>query len=109
MRTEYKRIIDELYFCEVQCIRCFNATMGDGKSPMRRCIQLTQDCAAICRLTAQLMERESENAQDFLRLCADICMKCAAESRQYQSELCQGCADACLKCAALLIREHAVS
>ncbi len=66
---------------------------------MVRCIALDIDCAAICRVAAGFMARDSENAPALCGLCAEICEACGAECRKFDMEHCKACADACRHCA----------
>ena len=66
---------------------------------MARCIALDMDCAAICRLAAGHMSRDSEFATQVCRLCADICQACGDECGKHQHDHCRACAQACRHCA----------
>jgi hypothetical protein len=57
-------MIDVLQFCAAQCTHCYDAFRL--KMDMST-IMYNQDCADLCRLTAQLLERKSENADIFLK------------------------------------------
>jgi hypothetical protein len=107
---ENKKLIDELYFCSAQCTHCYDACMiSEEKVLLERCRMFNQDCADICRLTAQVFERDSENAESFLKLCAEICELCAAECEKHSHlEHCKKCANACRKCADLCLHKEAV-
>jgi predicted DCC family thiol-disulfide oxidoreductase YuxK len=48
------------------------------KMDMSTVIMYNQDCADLCRLTAQLLERKSENADIFLTALV-MCERCASE------------------------------
>lgn len=61
---------------------------------------LDADCAAICRLAASAMARDSEMAKQICRLCSEICLACANECGRHSHNHCQACASACRKCAA---------
>ena len=95
-----KKIINELYFCAAQCMHCYDGCqMEKEKSELERCMMFDKDCEEICRLTAQLLERNSENAEYFLKLCAEMCERCAAECEKHNHEHCKKCTEACRKCA----------
>ncbi|HEY0029879.1 MAG TPA: four-helix bundle copper-binding protein [Bacteroidia bacterium] len=98
---ENKKLIDELHFCAAQCNHCYDACqMEKDKEELKRCMVLDLDCADICRLTAQVLERNSETADLFLKFCAEICEKCAEECDKHsQLEHCKKCAEACHRCA----------
>lgn len=98
---EYENLIDELYYCASQCARCYHGCQKeDMKDMLERCMMLDQDCEELCRLTAQVLERGSENGPAFAALCAEICDACAEEcERHADMEHCKSCAEACRKCA----------
>jgi hypothetical protein len=98
---EKKKIIDELYFCAAQCTHCYDACQREKeKEKLQHCMMLDQDCADICRLTGQLGERKSESLDLFLKLCIDICEKCAEECEKHSHlEHCKKCAETCRQCA----------
>jgi hypothetical protein len=96
-----QQLIDELDRCAGQCTHCYDACqMEKEKNKLQRCMMFDQDCADICRLCGQVLERNSENTASFLKLCAELCEKCAAECEKYADmEHCKKCAEACRKCA----------
>ena len=98
---ESKKIIDELYFCAAQCENCYNACQQEeDKDQLKYCMISDQDCGEICRLTGQILERNSENGDLFLKLCAEICEKCAVECEKHSHfEHCKECSEVCSKCA----------
>ena len=100
---ENKKIIEDLYFCAAQCNHCYDACNAEKeKKDLQRCMMFDQDCADICRLTGQLLERNSDNTDLFLRLCGKICEKCATECEKHLNmEHCKKCAEACRKCSAM--------
>lgn len=98
---ENKKIIDELYFCAAQCAYCYNGCqMEKEKDEFTTCMAYDKDCEDICRLTAQFIERNSDNSELLLKICGEICQKCAAECEKHSHlEHCMKCAEACKKCA----------
>jgi hypothetical protein len=98
---ENKEMIDELYFCAGQCTHCYDGCQREmEKEQLERCMKLDLDCADICRLTGQILERSSENVDLFLKLCGRICEKCSMECEKHSHlEHCKKCAEACKKCA----------
>jgi hypothetical protein len=107
MENGIDKMIEELYSCAAECLRCHSACQHEKEKDMLvRCMMLDQDCEDICRLTAQLYERDSENAELFTKLCSDICEKCAEECEKHaHMEHCKKCAEACRHCAETC-REH---
>ena len=70
-------------------------------------MMLDQDCADICRLTGQLLGRNSESADKFIKLCGEICLDCATECNKHDAEHCRICAEACSGCAEMCVEyEH---
>lgn len=105
-----KTLIDELYFCAAQCVHCYDACRIDKeKDKLERCMMLDKDCEDICRLTAQVLERSSENSSLFLELCSQICTKCAEECDKHSHlEHCKKCAEVCHKCAEMCRQEQLI-
>jgi hypothetical protein len=59
------------------------------KENMSTVIMYNQDCADLCRLTAQLLERKSDNAI-FFKTALVMCERCASECEKYpQMEHCK--------------------
>lgn len=97
---EKQKMIDVLYFCAAQCTHCYDACHLEKEDNMKLCMMHDQDCAEICRLTGQLLDRNSSNADLFLKLCAQMCERCANECDKHKNvEHCGKCAEACRKCA----------
>jgi len=59
---------------------------------MVECIRLDIDCAAICRLAASYMSRDSAYAVDLCRLCAGVCQACGEECARHPQALQGVCA-----------------
>lgn len=100
--NRFSECIDACYRCADACDHCSVACLSeDNVKEMERCIRLDMDCAAVCRLTAEVMARESECHILVCRLCEKICTACAEESGKHQHEHCQNCAQQCRECAQL--------
>jgi hypothetical protein len=56
---EKQKMIDVLQ-CAAQCTHCYDASHLEMKMDVK-VICTYQDCADLCRLTAQLLERKSDN------------------------------------------------
>src|SRR5205085_1292405 len=97
-----EEILPELNACVIACNVCYNACLNEEDvSMMARCIELNRECADICQLTASVLSRESENADKYLKLCADICEVCADECKKHDMGHCRDCARACSNCSVL--------
>jgi hypothetical protein len=100
MHTEHKEMIDELNRCANECNHCFSACLEEEDvKMMTRCIELDRECADICQLAASLLARGSENAESYLKVCAEICEACAEECAKHDNEHCKRCAEICSQCA----------
>ena len=66
------------------------------------------DCAEICRLSADFMQRGSEHVKKACAACAEVCQHCANHCLTFPddrvmrdcAEVCQRCAESCRKMAA---------
>lgn len=96
---EKQIMIDTLYFCAAQCTHCYDACHLENNDNMQLCMINDQDCSDICRLTGQLVERNSPNTDIFLKLCQQMSERCANECDHHKNIAhCDKCADACRKC-----------
>jgi hypothetical protein len=99
--SQYATCIEACNSCADACDHCATACLAEkDPKPMARCIALDIDCAAICRLAAGFMARDSENAPAMCGICAEICEVCGAECAKHDMRHCQDCAEACRRCAA---------
>lgn len=86
--------------CADACDHCAAACLREPDVPMMaRCIALDMDCAAICRLSAGFMARDSAFYRLLCISCAEVCDACADACTQHTHEHCQRCAKACRLCA----------
>lgn len=100
MQSQFQSCIQACYECAQACDTCAAACLQEpDPKMMARCIALDDECAAICRVAAQLMSRGTEHAHLVCQLCADICDACAQECASHQAQHCQDCAAACRRCA----------
>ena len=101
MHEQNRSLIEMLSKCAAECSRCATACLDEEDvKMMSRCIRLDIDCAEICALAGSFVARGSENAEDVLALCADLCNECADECEKHsQMEHCKRCAEICRECA----------
>jgi hypothetical protein len=79
--------------CAIACDRCAAACLQENDvKALARCIALDIDCAALCRVAADAVARNSEMARR-------ICEACAEECEHHDMDHCQACAAACRRCA----------
>ena len=84
--------------CATECGSCFSHMVG--KDSPNECPACCIDCAALCRLSADAMARNSPFAKEICALCAKACDRCAEECGAHDMEHCKRCAEACRRCAA---------
>ncbi len=97
---QYTTCIEACNSCADACDHCATACLAEeNPKHMARCIALDMDCAAICRMAAGFMARDSEFVESLCNLCAEICDACGAECGKYDMQHCQDCAQACRRCA----------
>jgi hypothetical protein len=98
--AQYATCIEACNACADACDHCAAACLKEpDPKPMARCIALDMDCAAICRMAASYMARDSEFAMALCADCAEVCEACGAECAKHKMAHCQECAEACRRCA----------
>jgi hypothetical protein len=98
--SRYAACIEACNACATACDRCAAACLGeDDPKPMARCIAFDIDCAALCRLAAGYMARDSEFAASVCAVCAELCEACSGECETHDMDHCKACAAACRRCA----------
>ena len=83
--------------CATACGSCF-AHMA-GKVSANACPTCCIESAAISRLCADAIARNSPFAKQLCKVCADICDWCAKECGAHEMEHCKACAESCHRCA----------
>jgi hypothetical protein len=97
--SPYQSCIDACLECAVACDHCAMACLQEEDvNKMARCISLDTQCAAVCRVAAQLMALNSDHAAAFCQVCADVCHDCAEECGRHDMQHCRDCAVACRRC-----------
>jgi hypothetical protein len=100
MLNPYQSCIQSCYACAEACDTCAAACLQESDPNMlARCIELDNECAALCRLACQYMSRQSPHTQELCQLCATICEACGDECARHSHSHCQECAQACRACA----------
>ena len=98
--TSLQDCIEACNACADACDHCASACLREQDLiRMSRCIALDMDCAALCRLAAGLMARDSDFARPLCQLCATACEACAQECGRHEHAHCQACSAACQRCA----------
>jgi hypothetical protein len=86
--------------CAAACAHCAAGCVNETEpQAFRGCVLATLDCAAICRLVAELIARDSRFIREMYLVCASVCDATAAECEKQATEHCQVCAETCRNCA----------
>jgi len=94
--------------CAKACNAAFHHCLTQAaiaKGPHARMAQTLVDCAAFCRLSAEMLSRKSVLATLSCGACADACKRCAQECESFDSDLemkacqqdCRRCEESCRK------------
>jgi hypothetical protein len=80
--------------CIVDCLECYSLCRQHAAS------RLMEDCAEICRATADFMLRGSAHSAALRAVCAKICEDCAESCADAPrladcARACRGCAQSC--------------
>lgn len=70
----------------------------DGHAEHGKAARLTIDCLGFCRLSADLLARESPLMGLACAACADACKACAEECSKHDDAQMKECAEACRAC-----------
>ncbi|MEZ4886786.1 MAG: four-helix bundle copper-binding protein [Chitinophagales bacterium] len=85
--------------CIAACENCATQCLNEENIQMHvKCIKTDRDCADICALTLKLVNRNSHQLNEILKVCIVTCIACEQECRKHDRGHCQKCADACHTC-----------
>lgn len=92
--------IDACVSCAIECEHCATECLkaDDINVVPMRCIELTRQCAAVCRGASELMAIGGEYSSLLFDACARICKACAEECEKHNAEHFQHCATECRAC-----------
>lgn len=101
MRPELSQsCISACYACAAACDVCVEDCRHEANIyAMEDCLALAIDCAEVCRLAVDYLERGRPTAAAICKACVDVCERCQAECDKYQMDYCRACASACRDCA----------
>ncbi len=86
--------------CHDICLETLGQCYSKGGHAKPEHLRLLQDCADICRVSADLMLRQSPLHVHTCGACAEICAACAEKCESMSDdEQMQRCAEACRECA----------
>lgn len=92
----YNEQIKTLLECMSVCFACEKKCVEEGhKETAIAC----SECADICFLAAKALCCKSENQNQLLDICMQICKKCGIACGKMKVEHCQECSKVCTQCA----------
>ncbi|MRH89947.1 hypothetical protein GFY24_21310 [Nocardia sp. SYP-A9097] len=81
--------INHLFGCHRTCVRQTGESLDlSGEHAARAHIAQLMDCAAICRLTADILDRRSPWALALCELTAQVCTATAESCEQLDEKIC---------------------
>ncbi len=96
--------IDICRQCMIDCVSC--AYEMAGKESMNDCPKCCIECADACEMCMKMMIRGSKWANDYARICSEVCEWCASQCGQHGHDHCKKCAESCRRCADMLSKVH---
>lgn len=88
--------------CASACQKAFHHCLGlasSGKAVYATVAQTMADCAAFCRLSVELLSRESSFNAISCQACAEVCHRCAEACEKFRTESpVDACFAACQRC-----------
>jgi hypothetical protein len=98
-REDFKRCIEATLACAAACDAASSGGLKESNThAMEDCVELSKDCAEICRLAVSYMERDSKQVAAMLLACVKACEHCQRECDKYMMNYCAACSAACRKC-----------
>ena len=101
--THLQSCIDECTRCHALCTKTIQYCLEkSGRYAHANHIRLLQDCAEICRASANFMLRGSDLHPNMCGVCAEICDRCARSCEKVgggQDEHMKECAGTCRLCS----------
>ncbi len=86
--------------CAAACDHCAISCLNEPEPrAFKSCAKATLDCAAVCRLVAELIARDSRFTREMYLVCAHVCDATAAECEKHSVDHCQVSAEICRACA----------
>jgi hypothetical protein len=95
-----QQLVQTLLECARVCQACAIACLSEEEVKMlSKCIKLDIDCAEICMVGANLLQRDALISDSQLEVCAEICGMCADECEKHaKMKHCKECAEICRRC-----------
>ncbi|MEZ0092875.1 four-helix bundle copper-binding protein [Streptacidiphilus sp. EB129] len=105
MSMQMRQCIDACNETHSMCERTIAYALNKGGELARRDVVMAlMDCADSCRMSADMMMRQSSMAAQMCRMCAEICMSCAEMCARFDDPTMRACADACRHAASMCLQ-----
>lgn len=100
MNEPMQHCIENCEQCHAVCLQtlAYCLQMG-GPHAESDHIRTMQDCADICRTSADFMLRDSPLHKFTCGACAEICARCAEACARFDDERMRDCSEMCRRCA----------
>jgi hypothetical protein len=93
--------------CEAECLKCADVCdktaaqckKQGGAHADAAHLKHLEDCAKLCRASADFMKRDSDLSSKVCALCQEACNKCAESCDTIKDKSMKDCAKECRKCA----------
>ncbi len=84
--------------CSALCREVLEDYLEEEKHKKIEHISALKDCAAVCELCADFLQRRSEHCPAVCKLCGEICKECAERCESWAEPELDRCADICRIC-----------
>lgn len=100
-QSNTRQCIDDCMECYRLCAETLTHCFEKGdEHTERQHVLLMQDCALLCKVSADLMLRGSSFSAELCKLTAEVCRKCEQSCREFKGDAeMQKCAEICKRCA----------
>ncbi|PBQ30324.1 hypothetical protein CNR22_00625 [Sphingobacteriaceae bacterium] len=92
-------LLNALEDCREQCIDFITENQTREEPFAIKCLDLCRDCEKLCEVTFMYVNRRSHYSKKILKLCSEVCHKCADELLKHFSPLAKDCIEMCRFCA----------
>lgn len=85
--------------CETSCKNAASYARTKKGAAYKEVVKKAEDCAELCRVSGNFMERKSAMSEKLAALCAEACAGCAKACEATKDKALAACIDSCKKCS----------
>lgn len=85
--------------CETSCRNAASYARSKKGAAYKEVVKKAEDCAELCRISDNFMQRESNMSERLAALCAEACAACAKACEGTKDANLKACIDSCKKCS----------